>query len=66
MIEERQMATDPWYVLITAATGALCNGGERISPAVDVGDCTWTQVQVSRKGQTPLLSRSRRAPDSSP
>ncbi|HEV8530969.1 MAG TPA: hypothetical protein VGT00_06105 [Methylomirabilota bacterium] len=24
MIEERQMATEPWYVLITAAAGVLC------------------------------------------
>lgn len=24
MIEERQMATEPWYILITVATGALC------------------------------------------
>lgn len=24
MVEERQMATEPWYLLITAATGALC------------------------------------------
>ena len=24
MIEERPMATVPWYILITVATGALC------------------------------------------
>lgn len=24
MIEERQMATEPWYVLITVATAVLC------------------------------------------
>ena len=24
MIEERQVATEPWYILITVATGALC------------------------------------------
>ena len=24
MIEERPMATEPWYILITVATGALC------------------------------------------
>ena len=24
MIEERPMATAPWYILITVATGALC------------------------------------------
>jgi hypothetical protein len=24
MIEERSMATVPWYILITVATGALC------------------------------------------
>jgi hypothetical protein len=24
MIEERQMATVPWYILITVATGGLC------------------------------------------
>jgi hypothetical protein len=24
MIEERRFLTDPWYILITAATAALC------------------------------------------
>ncbi|MET0212841.1 MAG: hypothetical protein ABW292_07560 [Vicinamibacterales bacterium] len=24
MIEEKPMATEPWYILITVATGALC------------------------------------------
>ena len=24
MVEERPMATEPWYILITVATGALC------------------------------------------
>ncbi len=24
MTEERQMATEPWYILITIAAGALC------------------------------------------
>ena len=24
MVEERQMATEPWYILITVVTGALC------------------------------------------
>ena len=24
MIEDRHMATEPWYILITVATGVLC------------------------------------------
>ena len=31
MIEERKMGTEPWYILITLATGALCLWAWRLS-----------------------------------
>ena len=31
MLEERQMATEPWYLLITAATAILCAWAWRLA-----------------------------------
>jgi hypothetical protein len=35
MIEERQMATAPWYILITLTTGALCVWAWRLARRLD-------------------------------
>ena len=50
MIEERPMATVPWYILITVATGALCVLG--VAPASTLEAIL--SVHLDLRGQSPI------------